>query len=311
MHLNNLVVKLGAVEAWTISNDRVFGHSFHIHDVQFKIVARTNGQVEEYEQGWKDTVYVPRASSVTFIAKFDDYASDTEPFMYHCHMANHEDGGLMGQFLVSKDPAAIRRDSSGRILLRARVDHPLTPELIQAAERQAQTPAPAFQGSDLSGRIITLASVTLTRPLVLFFIERDCPCSAEAAPFLNKIAEAYGDACSVVGVINADAQTAAVWAKQVGIHFPLIADPGLGIIQSFGARRSVYTTLVAPGGMIVKTYPGYSAEMLAEISGNIARISGVPLLSIPFDGAPKKLVSGCSFLQPYQTPSKFPPGSFN
>lgn len=38
--------------------------------------------------------------SVTFVAKFSDYASKTDAYMYHCHMANHEDGGLMGQFLV-------------------------------------------------------------------------------------------------------------------------------------------------------------------------------------------------------------------
>lgn len=41
--------------------------------------------------------------NVTFVAKFDDYASSEWPFMYHCHMANHEDGGLMGQFLVEKE----------------------------------------------------------------------------------------------------------------------------------------------------------------------------------------------------------------
>ena len=33
-------IKLGATEKWTVTNNRIFGHSFHIHDVQFKIVAR-------------------------------------------------------------------------------------------------------------------------------------------------------------------------------------------------------------------------------------------------------------------------------
>lgn len=31
---------------------------------------------------------------------FDDFASTEHPYMYICHMANHQDGGLMGQFLV-------------------------------------------------------------------------------------------------------------------------------------------------------------------------------------------------------------------
>ena len=96
----NQYVDLDAVEKWTISNGMTFGHSFHIHDVQFKIVARSDGEVADYEQGWKDVVRVPRNESVTFIAKFADFASPTDPFMYHCHMATHEDDGLMGQFLV-------------------------------------------------------------------------------------------------------------------------------------------------------------------------------------------------------------------
>ena len=37
---------------------------------------------------------------MSFIAKFDGFASVTNPFMYHCHFSNHEDEGLMGQFTV-------------------------------------------------------------------------------------------------------------------------------------------------------------------------------------------------------------------
>ncbi len=93
-------VALNAVERWTITNTQTFSHSFHIHDVQFHIVSRSGGAVAAYEQGWKDVVSIPTNSSVTFIAKFEDFASATMPYMYHCHMSNHEDEGLMGQFLV-------------------------------------------------------------------------------------------------------------------------------------------------------------------------------------------------------------------
>jgi bilirubin oxidase len=96
----NQTVALNAVEAWTIANGRAFGHAFHIHDVQFKIISRSTGAVPEYEQGWKDTFYIRINESVTFVAKFDDFASGEHPFMYHCHMSNHEDEGLMAQFLV-------------------------------------------------------------------------------------------------------------------------------------------------------------------------------------------------------------------
>ena len=56
--------------------------------------------VANYESGWKDDVYLPKGESVTFVARFDDYADSIHPFMYHCHFSNHEDGGMMGQFVV-------------------------------------------------------------------------------------------------------------------------------------------------------------------------------------------------------------------
>ena len=96
----NQTVALNAIEQWSITNGKTFNHSFHIHDVQFKIISRSSGPVPEYEKGWKDTLYIRINETVVFVARFDDYASAEHPYMYHCHMANHEDGGLMGQFLV-------------------------------------------------------------------------------------------------------------------------------------------------------------------------------------------------------------------
>ena len=98
----NQKLKLDAIEKWTIVNNNIFGHSFHIHDIQFKIVSRSSGAIAPYESGWKDTFYIRTGETVSVVAKFDDLASDTNPFMYHCHFPNHEDAGLMGQFLVTK-----------------------------------------------------------------------------------------------------------------------------------------------------------------------------------------------------------------
>ncbi len=108
--LFNHTIALNAIEKWSISNNAgaIFGHSIHIHDIKFNIIARspTSGQVSTtglaatYESGWKDTLYVPKGETVDVIAKFDDFASNTNPFMFHCHFLQHEDGGMMGQFLV-------------------------------------------------------------------------------------------------------------------------------------------------------------------------------------------------------------------
>lgn len=299
MGTTNHVVKLGDVESWTVSNDRTFGHSFHIHDVQFKIISRSDGPVPEYEQGWKDTLYTPSGASVTFIARFDDYASDTDAFMYHCHMANHEDGGLMGQFLVSRNPQSLKRNSAGVIRFRESTEHPLTPAMVSKVEKQARTPAPAFATTDIQGRELSLATLTTGRPLVLYFIERECPCARDAAPFLAQLQSAHGSACTLVGVINASREVAQAWAAKVGVRFPIIADPGCSLIRSYGAERAVYTTLVAPGGAIVKTYPGYSAETLTELSTSLAHFSGVTAPAINFTQAPPKLIVGCP-LEPFE-----------
>lgn len=105
----NKSVKLNAIEKWTIVNNNVFGHAFHIHDVEFKIVDRNGSAaaVGNYEAGWKDVVFVPVGESVSFVAKFDDYADEVHPFMYHCHFANHEDDGMMGQFVVVNNIAGL------------------------------------------------------------------------------------------------------------------------------------------------------------------------------------------------------------
>lgn len=102
----NKTIPLNNVEAWTITNNNVFGHAFHIHDVEFKLVSRSTGSVANYEEGWKDVLYLPINSSATFVAKFTDYSDSIHPFMYHCHFAPHEDGGMMGQFVVKDNTAA-------------------------------------------------------------------------------------------------------------------------------------------------------------------------------------------------------------
>ena len=95
-------VTLGTTEAWTVGSGAVLSHSFHIHGVQARLVARNGDprRVGAWEQGWKDTIYIPISENATFVTRFDETADARYPFMYHCHMINHEDEGLMGQFVV-------------------------------------------------------------------------------------------------------------------------------------------------------------------------------------------------------------------
>jgi FtsP/CotA-like multicopper oxidase with cupredoxin domain len=99
------VVRLGDIEIWEIMNRGGQAHPFHIHDVQFLILDRDGTPPEPSESGWKDTVLVGTNETVRFITQFNTYANPDIPYMYHCHILEHEDGGMMGQFLVI-DPEA-------------------------------------------------------------------------------------------------------------------------------------------------------------------------------------------------------------
>ncbi len=199
-----------------------------------------------------------------------------------------------GQFLVSKDPAGLRPDAAGAVRIRAATEHAPGPE---TAGRPVGSAAPAFRATDLAGKPLSLATLTETKPLVLFFIDCECPCSRDAAPFLGRLQALYGDAVTVLGVTNSDAEVAAAWAKEAGVKFPVVADPGLAIVGDYGAARSVSTTVVAPGGKVAKSYPAYSAETLTDLSATVARLAGVAVRTLPVEDAPKKLVSGCPLLR--------------
>lgn len=93
-------VPLGATEIWSISNATPLSHPFHIHDIQFRILDRDGVPAPPHERGLKDTVMVDPAETVRVITRFEDFADPHHPYMYHCHILEHEDAGMMGQFVV-------------------------------------------------------------------------------------------------------------------------------------------------------------------------------------------------------------------
>ena len=95
-------VELHETEIWEVSNDSGMGmmrgtvHPFHAHGVQFQIIERNGNPPPPNEMGWKDTFLVYPGEKVKAIATFN-YSG---VFMYHCHILEHEDAGMMGQFKV-------------------------------------------------------------------------------------------------------------------------------------------------------------------------------------------------------------------
>lgn len=93
-------IELNNIEIWTLTNQTMVAHPFHIHDVQFYILDINGVPPTDDKAGRKDVVSVGPMSTVRFITQFEDFAGTT-PYMYHCHNLMHEDGGMMGQFTVS------------------------------------------------------------------------------------------------------------------------------------------------------------------------------------------------------------------
>ncbi|MEH3137466.1 MAG: multicopper oxidase domain-containing protein [Mycolicibacterium neoaurum] len=87
-------------EIWTVRNVDNWPHNFHVHDTQFRIIDIDGAAPPAHLAGFKDTVYIAPAQRIRIAVRFTDYTDPTWPYMYHCHLAWHEDQGMMGQFLV-------------------------------------------------------------------------------------------------------------------------------------------------------------------------------------------------------------------
>lgn len=84
------IVLLGATEEWTVRNGSNVWHPFHIHTNHFQLT-QLNGQPVE-ARSLKDTVPIPPFGEITMRSRFLDF---TGKFVFHCHILQHEDGGMM------------------------------------------------------------------------------------------------------------------------------------------------------------------------------------------------------------------------
>ncbi len=108
-------VKLNTTEVWEFVNEPRQGgmmadfmaHPMHLHGVQFRILERqvASPQAADWksvsagyvDDGWKDSFLIMPGERVKVLLKFEDYAG---LFLYHCHNLEHEDMGMMRNYLV-------------------------------------------------------------------------------------------------------------------------------------------------------------------------------------------------------------------
>ncbi|MFJ3407085.1 multicopper oxidase family protein [Promicromonospora sp. NPDC090134] len=93
-------VQEGTVEVWEVTNDNGYIHNFHVHDVQFQVLTVDGAAPPPHLRGWKDTVLLVQGSRYRLAMRFSDHTDPNVPYMYHCHLLQHEDDGMMGQFVV-------------------------------------------------------------------------------------------------------------------------------------------------------------------------------------------------------------------
>lgn len=105
MSRTDFTVPYGRTELWRFIADGGAPHPVHVHGTSFQVVARRGGrnQVFAWERGWKDTVLLQDNETVDVLIRFD-HAYGGVPYrgryVMHCHRLEHEDAGMMMNFVV-------------------------------------------------------------------------------------------------------------------------------------------------------------------------------------------------------------------
>jgi FtsP/CotA-like multicopper oxidase with cupredoxin domain len=124
-------VRLDTTEVWELANDASFGmlmaHPVHVHNLQFKVLDRTGAATSNSahaglragftDEGLKDVVLVMPGERVKVLMKFEDH---TGLYLYHCHILEHEDLGMMRNYLVegARDESAAAAGPRQRLVSR-------------------------------------------------------------------------------------------------------------------------------------------------------------------------------------------------
>jgi suppressor of ftsI len=94
------VVRTGTTEEWHIVNTTTEVHDFHIHQIHF-LVEKANG-IKLQHPYWADSVVIPHKRGDGAPGTLDLLMNFRDPvikgtFVFHCHILDHEDGGMMAK----------------------------------------------------------------------------------------------------------------------------------------------------------------------------------------------------------------------
>jgi FtsP/CotA-like multicopper oxidase with cupredoxin domain len=90
--------KLGTTEIWEVTPN-MMAHPFHVHGVTFRVLSIGGRPPAPHLAGRKDTILLDAPGQL--LMTFRQLATREFPFMFHCHILEHEDGGMMGQYATA------------------------------------------------------------------------------------------------------------------------------------------------------------------------------------------------------------------
>lgn len=102
VHNHDKPVMVGELQVWEVANTSLMDHPFHLHGFFFQVIEE-NGKVPAYK-AWKDTYNLKPKSSIKIA-----WVPDNRPgkWMYHCHILEHHEAGMMAHFEVKNDQSPI------------------------------------------------------------------------------------------------------------------------------------------------------------------------------------------------------------
>jgi FtsP/CotA-like multicopper oxidase with cupredoxin domain len=103
IHDDDQPVNVGELQVWEISNTSLMDHPFHLHGFFFQVIEE-NGNTPDYN-AWKDSYNLKPKSTIKIAWRPDNRPGQ---WMYHCHILEHHEAGMMSHFQVvdpTKGPA--------------------------------------------------------------------------------------------------------------------------------------------------------------------------------------------------------------
>ena len=93
----------GDVVVFRITNMTGMYHPMHFHGFQFQILRRSSGPLRPTDLGWKDTVIVAPGETVEVAMDMTlgFTTTETQYYLFHCHILEHHDAGMMVNFTVA------------------------------------------------------------------------------------------------------------------------------------------------------------------------------------------------------------------